>query len=147
MPENDESQGGDQKVEISVEDLRNLRAIAKTQTENDAKLAQLERENAFAKAKLDLDDPKMGYFIKGYEGDLEPAKIMEAAIQAGFVAQQQQIPPGEMQGHQRLGDAAAGGEAGPPFDLSKAIAECKSPEEVMKVMTENGKATVWNRPS
>lgn len=147
MPDNDDAGGGDQKVEISVEDLRNLRAIAKTHQEDSAKLAVLERENAFAKAKLDLDDPKMGYFIKGYEGDLEPEKIREAAVQAGFVAQQQQIPPAEMAGHQQMGAAAAGGEAGPPFDLGKAIADAQSPEEVMRLMTEKGHATIWNRPS
>lgn len=47
--------------------------------------AQAKRELAFVKAGIDPDDEKMKYFVKGYEGELDSAKIKEAAEAAGFL--------------------------------------------------------------
>ena len=95
-------------------DIRNLRKAAneskKVQNEN----AQLRRELAFAKAGLPLDDPKMSYFVKGYDGDLEPDAIREAATSAGFLAvpqensQQQAQQQSSMAAQQRVMSASAG---------------------------------------
>lgn len=76
--------------------------------------AQIKRELAFTKAGIPLDDPKMGYFVKGYDGDLEPQAIKQAAIEAGFI-QQQAAPPDPaveqaQQGQQRVMAAAVGSE-------------------------------------
>lgn len=70
----------------SGNDIRNLRRAAKASKKLQAELQQIKRELAFAKAGLPLDDPKMNYFVKGYEGDLEAEAIREAALAAGFLA-------------------------------------------------------------
>jgi ribosomal protein L12E/L44/L45/RPP1/RPP2 len=51
-------------------------------------LANAKRELAFIKAGINPDDPKMRYFIKGYEGDLTAEAVREAALEAGFLASQ-----------------------------------------------------------
>ena len=55
----------------------------------------LRRELAFAKAGLPMNDPKMAYFIKGYDGDLDAEAIKEAAESAGFLQVQQAEAPQE----------------------------------------------------
>jgi hypothetical protein len=49
----------------------------------------LDDEAAFTKAGIPMDDPRIGYFVKGYDGELEPTAIREAAVSAGFI----QAPP------------------------------------------------------
>src|SRR5690606_26113669 len=44
-----------------------------------------ERQLAFAQAGIQLDDPKMKYFVNGYDGEIEAGKIREAAVEAGFL--------------------------------------------------------------
>lgn len=65
---------------------RGLRRAANKSKKLEAELAELRRELAFAKAGLPMDDPKMKYFVKGYEGDMEPDAIRAAAAEAGFLA-------------------------------------------------------------
>ena len=72
------------------EDFKNLRAKAKKADQYERELSQMKRELAFVRAGVPMDDPKMSYFIKGYDGDLEPDAIKTAAIEAGFMAPPQQ---------------------------------------------------------
>lgn len=44
------------------------------------------RENAFLKAGINPDDPKMAYFVAGYTGEMDPEKIKETAQKDGFLA-------------------------------------------------------------
>lgn len=140
----DEENDGDQPVSISAKDLQALRNIARTAGETQKEFEAAQRQLAFAKAKIDVTDPKMGYFIKGYEGDLEPDKIRAAATEAGFLSTKQvEIPPGELAGHQQMGDAAAGG-SNKKEDLTEQIRNAKSQEEVMAIMTQAGYPTSWS---
>ena len=73
----------------------------------------MKRELAFAKAGLPMDDPKMSYFIKGYEGEMEPEAIREAASEAGFLEIQESAPQvsqeaPEMAAQQRVMRASVG---------------------------------------
>ncbi len=72
------------------EDFKNLRAKAKKADQYERELNQMKRELAFTRAGIPMDDPKIGYFVKGYEGDLEPDAIKQAAVEAGFIAAPQQ---------------------------------------------------------
>lgn len=72
-------------------DIRSLRRAAQSAKKLKAENAKLQREIAFAKAGLPLSDPKMNYFIKGYDGELDPEAIREAASQAGFIAAQEPV--------------------------------------------------------
>jgi tRNA(Glu) U13 pseudouridine synthase TruD len=74
--------------EQSDESPRGLRRAANKAKKLEAELNQLRRELAFAKAGLPLDDPKMNYFIKGYDGEMDAEAIREAAEEAGFLQTQ-----------------------------------------------------------
>lgn len=87
------------------DDFKNLRAKAKKADILERENAALKREFAFVKAGVPMDDPKMTYFVKGYDGDLEPDAIRAAAIEAGFMAPpQQNVDPAVEQA--RVGQAA-----------------------------------------
>lgn len=144
MSDDDNLPDDETPVSISAKDLKALRNIARTASETQQQFEAANRQLAFAKAKIDVTDPKMGYFIKGYDGDLDPEKIRSAATEAGFITTQQQvqIPSGELQGHQQMGDAAAGGSTQKP-DLTEQIRNANSQEEVMAIMTAAGYPTSW----
>jgi hypothetical protein len=96
-------------------DIRSLRRAANAAKRLKAENAQMKRELAFAKAGIALDDPKMRYFVKGYDGELEADVIREAATEAGFIqveASQEQAPDPNMQAaasaQQRVMAASAG---------------------------------------
>lgn len=115
-----------------AEDFKNLRAKAKKADQIERENASLKRELAFTKAGIPMEDPKMGYFMKGYEGDLDPSAIKQAAIDAGFIAppQQQQDPVVDQarEGQQRVMAASSGTEPvddgfGVQFGMDQAYAE------------------------
>lgn len=137
-------------TQITVKDLKNLRQAFKERNDLATKTSQYERELAFAKAKLDLEDPKIGYFMKGYDGDLTPDAIRERAEADGFLTppptnQNQSDNRGDMQAQQRIARASAGaGETSLP-DLAELIAQANSPEEVMKLVQSAGDIpTSWD---
>lgn len=66
--------------------IQSLRRAANAAKKLKAENTRMKRELAFAKAGIPLTDPKMNYFVKGYEGELEPEAIREAATEAGFLA-------------------------------------------------------------
>jgi hypothetical protein len=70
-------------------DIKSLRKAASRSKKLEAELNSLRREMAFAKAGLPLDDPKMSYFVKCYEGEMSAEAIRQAALEAGFLASQQ----------------------------------------------------------
>lgn len=71
-------------------DIKGLRQAANKAKKLERELAQMQRELAFHKAGIPLNDPKMNYFIKGYEGELDAEAIRQAAIESGFLQVQQE---------------------------------------------------------
>lgn len=51
------------------------------------RVSKLERENAFLKAKIDPEDPKAKWFVKGYDGDLSTEAIRKAALEAAVITE------------------------------------------------------------
>lgn len=103
----------DLDIEDDSTDIRGLRRAANQAKKLKAEMAQIRRELAFAKAGLPLDDPKMNYFIRGYDGEMEPDIIRETAMQAGFLvsqgsSQEPQTNQGFQQSQQRVMSASAG---------------------------------------
>lgn len=72
-------------------DLRALRKAAADAKRLKAENAELVRQITFAKAGISVDDPKMKYFVKGYDGDMEVEAIRAAANEAGFLAPAQAV--------------------------------------------------------
>jgi hypothetical protein len=87
------------------EDFKNLRAKAKKADRLEPENTSLRRENAFLKAGIPVEDPKMAYFVKGYDGELDASAIRQAALDAGFLVEQQQEQDPAVQQAQR-GQAA-----------------------------------------
>ena len=81
---------------------RALREAANRAGKFKAEAESLRRENAFLKAGINSDDPRLSYFVKGYDGDLDPQTIRKAAVEAGFIQ-----PPGTPQQTQQMQQTAA----------------------------------------
>lgn len=119
----------DDDFDLDDEDSNSIQALrraANAAKKLKAENARMKRELAFAKAGIPLTDPKMNYFVKGYEGDLEPEAIREAATEAGFLAtevapQEQAAPEAQVaaEAQQRVMAASAGATA---EDISEAAA-------------------------
>jgi hypothetical protein len=141
--DDDDDQGNDG----GSDHLKELRKKAREHDKLQAQLAARDKELAFAKAKLDLDDPKLKYFIKGYEGELTPEAIREQAIADGFLPKPEPTAPsGELTAQQRIAAASSGAGETPSPDLNDLIRQAESPEEVMKLVSQAGLPTAYNRP-
>ncbi len=100
--------------------LRRSKRIAR---DNEARAVKAERALAFVRAGIDPDQEGIGaYFVKGYEGDLDPAKIKEAALAAGVIAPPPPDPQAQAQAEaqeaalssqQRISGAATAAQAAP----------------------------------
>lgn len=64
---------------------KGLRRAANKAKKYEFELSAALRKIAFYEAGIPLNDTRMNYFIKGYEGELDPTAIRTAAIQAGFL--------------------------------------------------------------
>jgi len=137
------SNDGEQETRLSVEDLRALRQAKKERDELSTQIEAQKRELAFARAKIDLDDPRARYFVKGYEGELTPEAIRAEAEAAGFFNDVRVDTSHEVAGQHRIANASAGGNTTPP-DLTQRIKEASSQEEVMAIMIEAGYPTSWS---
>lgn len=112
--EEDFDQDLDNEEQESASDLRKAaRRGAKAQRE----LEMLKKELAFYKAGISMEDPKMKYFVKGYDGEMTAEAIREAALEAGFMAsqgEQSEVPDEQQQevfsAQQRVIAASAGAQ-------------------------------------
>lgn len=135
-------------VTLNRDQIRSLEKRANSADASEARAAAAERELAFAKAGIDLNDQKLSYFRKGYDGDLDPEEIRSAAAEAGFIA-----PPAgsgdaqELAAQQRI--ANAGSEAIAPSDpspLEDRMRAAQSPEEIMAIVAESQELRVAGQP-
>lgn len=107
------------------------------------------RDAAFLRAGIDPDDPRMGYFVRGYTGKLDAAQIKAEAVAAGFLtpsqqdqaaaqaqAQEQAQRQAEVQTSQAISDVASGGMIGEPTGIESERAA------LQKAMDEGGTEAV-----
>jgi len=90
------------------------------------------------KAGIDPTSPMAKYFVKGYDGDLNPEAIREAAVEAQLIS-----PPvapsqtDEAKAWNRTAKIAAGSQtAQPPVDWARRLEEAESPREVERILAE-----------
>lgn len=76
---------------------RGLRRAANKSKKLENELSKLQRELAFTKAGINPDDPRMRYFVKGYDGELSSEAVRQAAMEAGFLQSQASGPDPVMQ--------------------------------------------------
>lgn len=96
--------------DVVQESPKQLREAANRGSKYKAEAENLRRENAFLKAGINADDPRMSYFVKGYDGELDPQTIQKAALDAGFLktAAPQQNLQQIADAQQRVEQASAG---------------------------------------
>lgn len=124
--------------------IRDLEAKAKRTDELEAELAEARKDAAFTKALGPDTDPRLDYFRRGYQGDMTPDAIRQAATEAGFLATESQpaTPPAaepgataaELAAHARMAAASDGAGTVPQTDLLTAIRQAKSPEELDAIL-------------
>jgi hypothetical protein len=102
-----------------------------------AEAEQARKEVNFLKAGIDISDPKFKYFVKGYDGELSPDAIREAAEEAQLITPKQEVSDVDKQAWQTSNKVAAGAESsseGPSW--MKRINDAQSEEELMAVFAE-----------
>lgn len=105
----------------------------KAKAERDA----LKRENAFLKAGVNPEDSKAKWLVKGYDGELTPEAIKQAAVEAGLLEvddEADDIPDAERQAHERIAGNATGGRSTGAYDFDAAIAEAKAAGQTQRVI-------------
>ena len=111
-------------------------------TTAEAELASYKRRDAFRSAGLDPDDAKVSYFVKGYEGELDPQAIAAEATAAGFLGSNASPnnprQDAELAAEQRIALAGEGGDPVSQADLNARIAATKNPEELRALMESEG---------
>ena len=102
-----------------------------------AEAQDAKRELAFIKAGTPMENPMTQYFIKAYDGPLEPDAIKQALLEAQLISPPDQIPRDEAEVWNRTNKVAAGaGTSVAPIDWDKRIAEARTEAEVMAILAE-----------
>jgi hypothetical protein len=147
------SEYNDDEETTSEESAKGLRrqleeALAERKAAEE-RAAEAERRLAFATAGIDLADPRAKYFVAGYDGEIDPEKIRQAAIEAGFISEptppQPQVPAEELEAHQQAADLASQGLFQNPdlqAQYEREIANAVTREEVLRIMDKYGSPRV-----
>jgi hypothetical protein len=103
-----------------------------------AESAAAKRELAFVKAGVDPSSPMAKYFMKGYDGDLDPDAIRQAAVEAQLISPPDATPTQvEAAGWQKIAKIAAGSQtAQPPVDWNQRLLQAESQKEVEAILAE-----------
>lgn len=98
-------------VEGEAGDIKSLRRAANGKKKLEQELAEAKRQLAFVKAGINPDDPRMKYFVKGYDGEMTAQAVRQAAMEAGFLqaAADASVPREVAQAQDRVVNAAIGG--------------------------------------
>jgi hypothetical protein len=88
--EDDEFDSNEVESDGDTGDIKSLRRAANGKKQLEKELADLKRELAFSRAGLPMNDPKLKYFVKGYDGEMSAEAIREAAAEAGFLSSEPQ---------------------------------------------------------
>ena len=136
----------DSEDQIEESETRNpvrarMKQLEKETAELRKQVAEAEsakRELAFVKAGIDPLQPMSKYFVKAYDGDLNPDAIRQAAVEAQLISPPQTQPSAdEMQAWQRTNKVAAGSQTSqPPVDWARRLNEATTPREVEQILSE-----------
>lgn len=117
--------------------MKQLEKEAKELRKQVAEFSATQRELAFVKAGIDPASPQAKYFVKGYDGDLNPEAIRAAAVEAQLITPQQDPLDEDRAGWKQSNRIAAGAETsvdGPSW--SKRIRDAGSEDELMSIFAE-----------
>lgn len=117
--------------------MKQLEKEAKELRKQVAEFQTTQREIAFIKAGIDPASPQAKYFVKGYDGDLTPEAIRQAAEEAQLITPQATPQDTDKAAWQQTNRIAAGAEtasAGPSW--MKRISDASSAEELTAIFAE-----------
>jgi hypothetical protein len=146
MPDDFDDDQDNDDTTTDNHDIRQLREKAKLADEQALRITALERENAFSKALGErVTDPKMDYFLRGYDGPLEVEAIQAEALAKGFLPDptqaQQSSSRSDLDAASRMAAASQGaGEPLPP-DLHEAVLKAATADEVLDILEAAGVPT------
>lgn len=126
-------------------DLENRAKEAEQQAASYAsELESYRRRDTFRSAGIDPDDARAKYFVKAYDGEMDPDAIRLEAEAAGFLGSDAPAssPTPQMQNaldaEQRIANAGEGGDPVSQADLNARIQATKNPEELRALMESEG---------
>jgi len=100
MADEDYDDGTEDGGPQTPQEFAALRRANRATREAEERAARAERSVAFLRAGIDPESKGLAsYFVKGYDGDLEPEKIKAAAIEAGVM--QPPAPDADQQAQQQ----------------------------------------------
>ena len=117
--------------------MKQLEKEAKELRKQVAEFQSTQRELAFVKAGIDPASPQAKYFVKGYDGDLTPEAIRQAAEEAQLIAPQNNPQDADKAAWQQTNRIAAGAETaseGPSW--AKRVRDAASEEELVAIFAE-----------
>lgn len=92
-----------------------LRKEKKARSDAERERDEARRALAFFQAGIDPADARLGYFVRGYQGEMTPTAIKDAATSAGFLQAPPQGPTPEQQAQlaaqERASQVAAAAQA------------------------------------
>lgn len=95
------------------------------------------RKAAFLEAGIDPSSKMAQYFMKAYDGDMDPDSIKQAAVEANLIHTTDTPSNVDADAWDRTNKVASGaGTASAPVDWSKRINEASSEAEVMAILAE-----------
>ena len=119
-----------------------MRLLEKEAAELKKQVAEAEavkREMAFLKAGVPMDNPVAKYFVKGYDGEVTPEAIRQAAEEANLIAKaaDNAQAKSEADAWSRITKAQRAGETSEPVvDWASKINAARSEQEVMQILAQ-----------
>jgi peptidoglycan hydrolase CwlO-like protein len=102
-----------------------------------AKYAETEKKMTFMEAGVDTSNPKFKYFVKAYDGEMNPEAITQALVEAQLITPQTVQPDPDKAAWQQTNRIAAGAETaseGPSW--IKRINDAQSADEISTIFAE-----------
>lgn len=117
--------------------MKQLEKEARELRKQVAEFSATQRELAFVKAGIDPASPQAKYFVKGYDGDLNPDAIRQAAEEAQLITPQTVQEDPDQAAWKQSNRIAAGAETaseGPSW--IKRIRDAASADEISEIFAE-----------
>lgn len=99
--------------------------------------ADATKKLAFVEAGIPLNSPMAKYFIKGYDGELTPEAIREAAMEAQLITPEPVVNEDDRNAWRETNRIASGSEVSPePKGWAERINQAESESELLSIFAE-----------
>lgn len=127
------------KVTIDRSQIKSWQKQAKEGAADKVRAEAAERKLAFAEAGISLSDPKLSYFVKGYDGEFTPEAIKQAATEAGFIASENSDDTAALDRLNQAGAGASSPNVGADAAYLAEMDAATSSEQVTAIAAKYGR--------